>query len=96
MDLDYLLREWERFVGDVETGRDDYTIYEYLNDTTIREILEDLAEDAPRSLQRKLVERLVTLDQRYIAATDLEPEPQRWSRRRAFSWYREPHWHLRF
>lgn len=89
--IDYLLTTWDHFVDDVESGQGEYVVEEYLNEVSVRHILDDLTADAPADLKRKIAGAVGAVDTRYIAATDPE-DPPHWSHRESFAWYRVPRW----
>jgi hypothetical protein len=66
--LDYLLKGWQKFVVKVEKGYDD-SIYDYTNDLSGRDLLEELALQVPGSVVSKLMEVIQPWDARFVAAT---------------------------
>jgi hypothetical protein len=66
--LNALLGSWSAFVTTVERGYED-SIYEYTNDLSVRDRLEDIAAEAGPSLHAKLQGALGEDDRRFAAAT---------------------------
>lgn len=66
--LDSLLQSWNRFVNQVAQGYDD-SIYEYTNDLSTRDILENVAQQAPQPLRDRLYGVLHSIDHRFIDQT---------------------------
>ncbi|HLJ69390.1 MAG TPA: hypothetical protein VKX16_18705 [Chloroflexota bacterium] len=67
-DLGYLLENWGSFVREVETGYDD-GIHEYLNDLSVRQILERVLRALPSDSRDDLVALLRPFGEAFIAAT---------------------------
>ncbi|MCB9451898.1 MAG: hypothetical protein H6672_10690 [Anaerolineaceae bacterium] len=66
--LDQLLGRWSNFVAHVEAGYND-SIYEYINDLSTRDILDELIEEVPQPIKDKLDTYLQPLDERFTNAT---------------------------
>lgn len=69
-----LLHEWTLFVAAVERGYDD-SIYEYLNDLSVRSQLQELVSLSQPNLAEKLESAIGPTDERFIAATELGEGP---------------------
>ncbi len=87
-----LLTGWRKFVEAVETG---YTLtgYDYVNDLSTRDSLEELLIAAREPLGPKLTHEIVTpLDERFRAATRALPRPLRLggSDQARWWWFRVP------
>ena len=67
--LGAMLRGWSGFVAEVERGYDD-SIYEYTNDLSVRDRLDDVAAGAGPGLRAKLDAALAADDRRFAAATE--------------------------
>jgi hypothetical protein len=91
--LDFLVDYWWDFVAEVETGYDG-AIDTYVNDLTVRDILEkEIIDPAPARLKLKVALVLVNPDTRFRDATQefdrpIRPLPD--GGRRAWWWYRAP------
>ena len=74
MTLDGLLRDWQYFVGRVERG---FTanVYEYGNDLSARDLIQDVIEQATPSLRASLSEFLEPIDTQFRSATKRVPKP---------------------
>jgi hypothetical protein len=71
--LGALLNRWSRLVTQVERGYDD-SIYEYENDLSVRDRLEDLVTAASPGLRARLEHAVAADDRRFTAATEeLDP-----------------------
>jgi hypothetical protein len=68
LSLNGLLQRWRSFVVQVEQGYED-SIYEYMNDLSVRDILEEIVLKAPYTLRCKLVELLRAWDERFYDMT---------------------------
>jgi len=68
LSVNYLLQKWEDFVAQVEKGYEG-SIYEYTNDLSIRDVLEDILLKAPLSLHDKLIQRVQPWDDRLHETT---------------------------
>jgi hypothetical protein len=66
--FDNLLGQWQAFVSEVEAG---YTmsIYDYANDLSTRDLIEDVVRRTPSSLQAVLRAEIEPWDDRYRLAT---------------------------
>jgi hypothetical protein len=74
--LDKVSQDWMRFVAAVESGYDD-CIYEYTNDLSLRDILQELSDLLPDALQQKLTRWLQPWDERFRHATQPSQRPLR-------------------
>lgn len=63
-----LLGRWRDFIRSIELGYDD-SIYEYANDMSVRDILDDVLNQLPEDINRKLSVAIEELDDRFKAAT---------------------------
>jgi hypothetical protein len=72
--LNELVRRWTDLVRAVEHGYDD-SIYEYTNDLSVRDRLEDLVTAASPTLRAKLERALAPVDERFTAATEEAARP---------------------
>ena len=87
-----LLRQWGDFVVRVERGYRD-SIYEYVNDLSVRDLLEEILERATQTLREDLTELIQPWDERFYNATEeanrsvlpgvTQESPQHW-------WFRVP------
>jgi hypothetical protein len=68
LSLKYLLHKWEDFIAKVEKGYDG-SIYEYTNDLSLRDVLEEILLKVPQSLHDKLLEGVHPWDDRFYGAT---------------------------
>lgn len=66
--LDYLVEGWQTFVVEVEKGYN-ASIYDYTNDLSGRDLLQELASQVPGSVVSKLMEVIQPWDTRFVAAT---------------------------
>ena len=85
--LDAMLGRWSAFVTTVERGYED-SIYEYTNDLSVRDRLEEVAAGAGPALRAKLQGALATDDRRFEAATQAADRPLGEFAERAPSWWR--------
>ncbi|WP_327586284.1 hypothetical protein OHA25_04085 [Nonomuraea sp. NBC_00507] len=63
---------WENLIHDMEEGwpgKDYYLVYEYLNDLTVRDGLEEYCDALQGTVRTKLTSALDRLDERYRAVT---------------------------
>jgi hypothetical protein len=72
--LGSMFRRWSDFVVAAERGYDD-SIYEYTNDLSVRDRLEDVVRGAGPGLRAKLDGRLAETDRRFEAATEESARP---------------------
>lgn len=68
-DFDRALAGWRELVRDIERGYA-YTIYDYTNDLSTRDMLDDAVHGAPRDRQEELRRRIAMWDERFRAATE--------------------------
>ena len=66
--LEGLLDRWRHFVIQVEQGYK-YSIYEYTNDLSVRDLLEKILSKAPQTLREKLIQEIRIWDNRFQEAT---------------------------
>ncbi|MCX6022767.1 MAG: hypothetical protein NTZ05_13780 [Chloroflexi bacterium] len=66
--IERLLEDWHAFAQEVEEGYN-WTSYEYANDLSLREILDEVMAEAPITLRDKLRRVLEEPDARFYAAT---------------------------
>ena len=85
--LDAMLSGWSAFVTAVERGYED-SIYEYTNDLSVRDRLEEVAAGAGPALRAKLHGALAEDDRRFAAATQEADRALGEFAERAPSWWR--------
>jgi len=68
LSLQELLTRWTRFVTEVEAGYQ-WTIYEYADDLSVRDILQEIIDQGAESLRGKLTAWLKPWDDRFMSAT---------------------------
>lgn len=66
--VDGLVNDWSRFIAAVERGYDN-CVYEYENDLSVRDLLEEVITAAPESVRRKIRDVLAPWDRRFDEAT---------------------------
>ncbi|NPA06271.1 MAG: hypothetical protein GXO54_02580 [Chloroflexi bacterium] len=90
--LNRLLQQWRALVTQVEQGYQD-SIYEYTNDLSARDLLEEILQEVPPSLREQVASWLRPWDARFDRATEkldrpilanLEPAAAAWW------WFRVP------
>jgi hypothetical protein len=72
--LNQLLQQWGDFVVQVERGYQD-SIYEYANDLSIRDLLEEILRGVTQTLQEKLTQLIQPWDERFYNATKKTKQP---------------------
>lgn len=72
--LNRLLQQWSYFVSRVEQGYEE-TIYEYINDLSSRDALEEVLLKVPPSLSEKLLVLIQPLDERFNNVTQEVERP---------------------
>lgn len=72
--LNAMFAQWGALVSAVERGYDD-CIYDYTNDISVRDQLEQLVREAPPTLQTKLERALEPVDGRFMNATEEAARP---------------------
>lgn len=90
--FDSLLKRWSHFVVRVERGYYD-NIYDYTNDLSGRDLLEEIAAAVPLSLRDKLEPVIRSWDDRFCAATIPVEQPllpDAGTSRPAWWWFRIP------
>lgn len=68
MTLEYLLERWLLFVSEVGRGYR-YTIDDYTNDVSVRDLLEEIMRDVPGPLREKIYDQVKLLDKRFYEST---------------------------
>jgi hypothetical protein len=86
LSLNDLFGQWMAFVEAVERGFDD-SIYEYTNDLSVRDLLEDLMLASQSSLRAKLQDALAPIDARFASATEPAASPLGATRGALASWW---------
>lgn len=89
--LNMLIQQWLYFVREVQRGYD-LSIYEYTNDLTVRDILQDILEKISTDGRVAIISRLQPIDETFRASTMEIQKPllaipvpsERWW------WYRAP------
>lgn len=74
--LDGLINKWQNFVARVERGYDD-NIYEYTNDLTVRDLLDEIERGSTPAVARSVAERTRAWDTRFREATSSRKAPLR-------------------
>ncbi len=72
--LDGLLSRWENFVAEVERGYGS-SIYDYANDLSVRDVLDDVLESLPAVTAAKIRPRVEPWDERFEQATRTVQRP---------------------
>lgn len=72
--LNQLLQQWGGFVIQIERGYRD-SIYEYANDLSVRDLLEEILIEATQVLREKLTELIQPWDERFYSATQKTQRP---------------------
>jgi len=62
--LDQLISRWEQFVAEL-SDHYPYSIYDYQNDLSIRDLLQEILEQAPPSIREKIIQRISPLDEQF-------------------------------
>jgi hypothetical protein len=68
LSLERLIDRWSSFVRDVEDGYA-FSIYDYTNDLSVRDILDSLASRVPESIKIQIANELKEADDRFTRAT---------------------------
>lgn len=86
-----LLEKWSEFVLTVERGYD-YSIYEYTNDLSVRDLLETVTTESPQGLRNKLVKEIGGWDERFMTVTRKASRPLvvPIGKKPAWWWFRVP------
>jgi hypothetical protein len=87
--LDGLITKWQEFVHAVELGYD-YTIYDYTNDLTVRDMLEEVTEAIHEPSRSRLTAIIAPLDERFLAVTRPVSTPLLVAPVERVWWYRVP------
>ena len=66
--LDLLVKKWSEFVAEVEKGYDD-SIYEYTNDLSTRDLLQQIMDASNSTLRDKVLNAIQPWDNRLSQAT---------------------------
>ncbi|UCB56615.1 MAG: hypothetical protein JSV30_05240 [Candidatus Omnitrophota bacterium] len=86
--LDSLLGKWSAFIADVEKGYSG-TVYDYTNDLSVRDLLEELIIEAPPNAGAKLMAAIQKLDQKFIKLTQEAAFPfGSWQEGKAPFWWK--------
>ena len=83
-----LIDKWSQFGSDLEMGYF-FLIYDYQNDLSTREILQEIIAMAPESIQEKILRELLPIDKRFQQLTREMPYPILGDYR-GWWWYRIP------
>jgi len=88
LSLNTLLQNWYRFVVEVERGYND-SIYEYTNDLSNRDLIENILLSVQPSLHARLLKAIQPWDERFIKATEagLRPLVNLTSDKLSFFWW---------
>lgn len=89
LSLEQLLYRWSHFVLQVERGYD-YSIYDYINDLSVRDLLEEILVQVPSSLREKLAQQIRTWDERFYKATQETEKPLVHADGLSSWWFRVP------
>lgn len=87
--LNALMSNWCAFVREVERGYTD-SIYEYTNDLSVRDVLDDLSLGVRSTTRAKIIAALSSWDQRFYAATRSISKPLAQSKKNRTWWSRVP------
>ncbi len=89
--LEWLFQRWSDFVIQLENGYRD-SIYEYTNDLSTRDLIQDVWVELPESVRQKLVQILEPLDARYKKATREAEHPlsSTLTEKSRYWWFRIP------
>jgi hypothetical protein len=88
--LEYLLSRWAGFVSSIENVYD-FTIYDYTNDLSVRDLLEEVLQACPEPLRKKIWDEVKELDDRFASTTKLSTRPLlKIDARIGWWWYRVP------
>ncbi|MFL5736876.1 MAG: hypothetical protein ACJ76P_06025 [Actinomycetota bacterium] len=82
------IEDWTHFVGSVESGYT-LTVYDYTNDVSIRQMLDEVMEVASDPCRQTIRAALRPIDERYLEAT-MEPSTGDPEQRSGNPWYRAP------
>lgn len=88
INLDVALSKWAEFVEDVESGYA-WPDYEYINDLSVRDILEDLLCNCDEATREALTAAIKPLDERFWAASR-HGQGSLWKGREGEWWSRVP------
>ncbi|MBI4422096.1 MAG: hypothetical protein HY554_00120 [Elusimicrobia bacterium] len=84
---DALLSQWRSFVAEVERGYS-WTLYEYQNDLSVRDQIDEILKALPASMRHQLSAPLAEADRRFEDATAPCARPVIRGERRLGAWYR--------
>lgn len=74
LSLNALMNEWNVFVSEIERGYKE-CIYEYTNDLSVRDVLDELCSSVPANVRTAIEQKLNPIDIRYESATKPSTEP---------------------
>ena len=72
--LNGLLTRWQALIGEAERGYQ-LTAYDYSNDLSVRDRLEDVGALLSPELRAKVMQAVAPLDERFLNATEEAPRP---------------------
>jgi len=84
---DSLLSKWRAFVAEVERGYG-WTLYDYQNDLSVRDEIDQVLRAVPASVRRQLSEPLAEADRMFERATEASTRSILRGRVREGAWYR--------
>jgi hypothetical protein len=89
--LDGLLADWQNLTHKISIGYDN-NIYEYMNDLSVRDLLEELMENVSEELRNKIMELVKASDEAFYNVTVDVPKPllAKHCSAEAFWWKRIP------
>jgi hypothetical protein len=68
LSLNLLIKKWQDFVAKVQKGYS-FSIYDYTNDLSVRDLLQQISEQVPKPLMKKIVDIINPIDDKYIKTT---------------------------
>lgn len=83
------MKEWFDFIAEVEKGYT-MTIYDYTNDLTKRDLLDELLQQVPQDLKNKVIKLVKSSDTSFKNATRILRKPLSSSEDPPWWWYRLP------
>jgi len=66
--LEQLIAEWEQFVSTLKKCYP-FSIYDYQNDLSIRDLLQEILEQSPSSIREKIIRTVSPLDEQFKQLT---------------------------
>jgi len=90
--LEQLLHRWQDFVVQAERGYQN-SIYEYTNDLSVRDLLEEILRESPQTLRKELMQLIRPWDERFYNATKRIKRPvlpNVGQESRSWWWFRVP------